>query len=174
MRFIQAHYIPMNRRRASDSSRGFTIVELLVVIAIIGLLATVVIAALGNSRAKARDARRLQDLRAIVTAITLANPGYNTYNFVACTGGAGDYRANTCTTPNLGAYQDPSGNTLSPCTSLSAGVCDYSVSAADGSGNPTSDNYEVCSYLEVGVNGIPAGRISVKSSTNGTAVTGCN
>lgn len=57
--------------RARPTDRGFTLIELLVVVAIIGMLASVVIAALGNTRAKARDARRLADLKQLQTALEL-------------------------------------------------------------------------------------------------------
>jgi len=53
------------------NKRAFTLIELLVVIAIIGILATIAIVALQNARAKARDARRVADVKQMQTALEL-------------------------------------------------------------------------------------------------------
>ncbi len=50
---------------------GFTLVELLVVVAIIGLLATLSVLALGSARVRARDAKRLADIKTVQTALEL-------------------------------------------------------------------------------------------------------
>jgi prepilin-type N-terminal cleavage/methylation domain-containing protein len=51
--------------------KGFTLIELLVVVAILGLLATIVAVSLTSARARARDARRVSDVRQIELALEL-------------------------------------------------------------------------------------------------------
>jgi len=51
--------------------RGFTLIELLVVIAVIGVLAAVILASLNDARVKARDAKRLADIKQFQNALEL-------------------------------------------------------------------------------------------------------
>src|SRR3990167_7007823 len=53
------------------NKKGFTLIELLVVVAIIGLLSTLAVVALSSARLKARDSKRLSDLKQIQTALEL-------------------------------------------------------------------------------------------------------
>ena len=55
-----------------NSKQGFTLIELLVVVAIIGLLSSVVLASLNSARAKARNARRNEDIVQLRNAFNLS------------------------------------------------------------------------------------------------------
>ncbi len=53
------------------TQRGFTLIELLVVIAIIGILSSVVLASLNSAKLKARDAKRVSEVKQVQTALEL-------------------------------------------------------------------------------------------------------
>ncbi len=74
--------------------KGFTLIELLVVISIIGLLSSVVLGTVGTARAKARDAKRVSDMRQVQLALELYRDANGTYP----TGSSGGNRENSCDT----------------------------------------------------------------------------
>ncbi len=100
--------------------QGFTLIELLVVIAIIGLLSTLAVVALGSAKVKARDSKRLSDLKQLQTALELYYTDQNNYpTGTAVTLGAGMYEclnasgwaAIGCTNPYMGKVpSDPNGS----------------------------------------------------------------
>jgi prepilin-type N-terminal cleavage/methylation domain-containing protein len=70
-------------------TKGFTLVELLIVIAIIGILSSVVISNLGESRSQANDAKiqsQLSNIRGSAELYFISNGSYGSTNY-SCTGG---------------------------------------------------------------------------------------
>lgn len=93
-------------KRTRRASSGFTLIELLVVIAIIGLLASVVLASLNSARAKARDARRVADIKQVQLALELYYDDNGRYPLpsgsTGCAGGSSSAvcRLSTALSPN--------------------------------------------------------------------------
>jgi len=79
---------------AKGPSSGFTLIELLVVIAIIGILAGTVLVSMNGARGKARDARRMSDLRQIKDALEMYNIDNGVYP------STGDYWWSVCSPSN--------------------------------------------------------------------------
>ena len=63
----------------NKTKRAFTLIELLVVISIIGLLSSIAMVSLNGARAKARDVKRMNDLKMMSDAIERYNLDNNGY-----------------------------------------------------------------------------------------------
>jgi len=83
-----------------QKKKAFTLIELLVVVAIMGLLAGMAVVALNQAREKARNARRIADIKQIQTALELyymdqagypPTPGVLPFKYIdgTCLGGDG-------------------------------------------------------------------------------------
>ena len=70
-----------------NNKKGFTLIELLVVIAIIAIIATLAVVALQSSRANARDAKRVADVKQMTTALALYMNAAGVYPDTVTAGG---------------------------------------------------------------------------------------
>ena len=148
---------------------GFTLIELLVVVAIIGLLATLSVVSFNNAQVRARDSKRVADVRTVISAFAAANVDDSSLVLCAsgCSAAAAGIRVlstvDICTTCvagapgirttqyfNIGNIKDP--RYTGACGAIPPGVgllCDYSISAA-----PTLTNYTIGFKTEGGVDGV--------------------
>ncbi len=61
------------------NKKGFTLVELMVVVAVIAILATALLVGLGGARKRARDARRVSDMKQVQNVLELYYAKVGTY-----------------------------------------------------------------------------------------------
>ena len=149
--------------------KGFTLIELLVVIAVIGMLASIVLVALGPARQRARDARRISDVRQMSLALEI-EAADNGELIVGCTADQGD--ADLCNMPGTAVvftnFQDPS-TPGTPCPSgAGTATCQYSIATNAGGVNPRTDDYQICFVLEQanGALGLSAGKNRIFTGSN--------
>jgi type II secretory pathway pseudopilin PulG len=133
-------------------SKGFTLIELLVVIAIIGILSTIVLVSLNSARQKARDTRRLGDVRQVALALEMYYDDNSSYPSVTgCT--AANWTGTLATAITGGGYM-----TSLPIDPLNSGNNVY-MFGCDGT------DYVLRGYLE------NASNSALDTDVDGTAVT---
>ncbi len=119
--------------KETDSSQAFTLIELLVVIAIIGILAGIIIVAMGSAQGSANDARRKADLNQLAKAVMIykVNNPETLLPTTPCTIGGGTTPCDSAIFGTANVLKDPNGSF-------------YSFSSSDG------NDYMLLSTLSTG------------------------
>ncbi|MDD3711096.1 MAG: FISUMP domain-containing protein [Patescibacteria group bacterium] len=124
-------------KKFKSNKLAFTLIELLVVIAIIGILATLAVVSLQNARGRARDLKRMADIRQIQTALSLYISDHGTYpltgeidSFIATAGVTYMATVPTAPTPQDGECIESDNNYIYESTDGST----YTITFCTGSG----------------------------------------
>lgn len=133
------------------TKRGFTLIELLVVIAIIGILSSVVMASLNSARTKARDAKRVADLKQVKTALEMYSDS-NSQQYPA----------------TLAALATGGQLPAVPSDPLNTGVYVYSYAALD-----TDSDAATCEGYHLGATLEETGNVVFSSDADAAAGTAC-
>ncbi len=136
----------------TSRTTGFTLVELLITIGIIGILATVTVISVQNAQVKARDAKRLSEIKSLGTALDIyatdfpgLDLGCNSGDFVKDCTALQDPSAGVAI--NFSAYRDPAGTVA--CTNGVGKPCQYTIRSKNPAlPKPKTDDYEICFYLQ--------------------------
>lgn len=137
-------------------TRAFTLIELLVVISIIGILSSVVLANLNSARAKARDVKRIADVKNLQLALELYFDNYRKYP-----GGLSDLASTyipTIPTPPTGTSQAaylyvPTGG--SSCNNYHLGAILEQSTNSELSNDSDSSGGTVASNCNTAIQGSP-------------------
>lgn len=144
------------------NKKGFTLIELLVVIAIIGLLSTLAVVALSSARTKARDSKRVADMKQVQTAMELyyntnsAYPSSTDCQPTDLVSGCTDLSPNYL--PGVATLKDP-GGVATACADPATAKCNY----AFGTAETTGEEYEINFWLEGATGDLAAGAHQVSA-----------
>ncbi len=130
--------------------KGFTLIELLVVIAIIALLATLAVVGLGNARQRARDAKRVADIKQISSALELYFTDQSAYPVEATAVELGDAN-NDCLDAGGIVAACATAPTYMGLIPTDPGTGTYTYESADGT------SYTITFTLEGETGSLPAG-----------------